>query len=86
VEGTGISGYHKLTVRISPAGLVSCVVDEQWAAQQSAATLVSAFDEALARAKTDLTAKADADPEHRLDRVVAEALALLNDPRRLARS
>jgi hypothetical protein len=86
VEGTGTSGYHKLTLVLSHAGLVSCVVDEQWASQQSGAALVGAFDEALARAKADLTAKADADPDHRLDRVVGEALTLLNDPQRLIQS
>ena len=85
-EGTGTSGYHKLTIRLSAAGLLSCVVDEPWASQQRAATLVAAFDEALVRAKAELTAKAEADPGRRLDQVLNDALALLDDPQRLAES
>jgi hypothetical protein len=48
--------------------------------------MVAAFDEALSRAKADLAAQVAADPERSLDRVLGEALGLLNDPRRLAES
>ena len=86
-EGSGTSGYGKFAIRLSRAGLVSCVVDGQWASQQSADAITEAFDEALARAKADLAAKAEApDPARNLDRVLGEALALLNDPQRLAES
>jgi hypothetical protein len=85
-QGSGVSGYHKLSLRLSRAGLLSCEVDAAWAAQQSAEAMVAAFDEALSRAKADLAAQAAADPEHNLDRVLGEALGLLNDPQRLAES
>jgi urocanate hydratase len=85
-QGAGVSGYHKLALRLSRAGLVSCEVDAAWASQQSAQALVAAFDEALARAKADLAAQVAADPERKLDQVLSEALGLLNDPQRLAES
>jgi hypothetical protein len=86
-EGSGTSGYGKFAIGLTPAGLVSCVVDGQWASQQSADAITEAFDEALARAKADLTVKADApDPAEGLDRILGEAMALLNDPERLAES
>jgi hypothetical protein len=81
-EASGTSGYHKVEVRLSPAGLVSCVVDGQWASQQSADAMMAAFGEAMAQARADLAAKVDA--PRNLDRVLGEALALLNDPQRLA--
>jgi hypothetical protein len=85
-EASGTSGYQKVTVRLSPAGLVSCVVDEPWAAQQSAATLMEAFAEALARAKAELVQARASRPLPDPDRVLGQALALLNDPRPLAGS
>jgi hypothetical protein len=85
-QGSGVSGYHKLALRLSRAGLVACEVDAAWASQQSSDAMVAAFDEALSRAKADLAAQVAADPERSLDRVLGEALGLLNDPRRLAES
>jgi hypothetical protein len=85
-QGSGVSGYHKLALRLSRAGLVSCEVDDAWASQQSAQALIAAFDEALSRAKFDLAAQAAAAPQRYLDRVLGEALGLLNDPQRLAES
>jgi hypothetical protein len=85
-QGSGVSGYHKLALRLSRAGLVACEVDAAWAAQQSPQALVAAFDEALSRAKADLAAQVAADPARNLDEVLGEALGLLNDPQRLAES
>ena len=34
-QGSGVSGYHKLALRLSRAGLVGCEVDAAWASQQS---------------------------------------------------
>jgi len=86
-EGTGTSGYGKLTIRLSPAGLAGCEADGQWAGQQSADDMMAAFDEALSRARADLATRAEAPtPTRGLDRVLGEALALLNDPNRLAES
>ena len=85
-QGSGVSGYHKLAVRVSPAGLVSCEVDAAWAAQQSADVLIAAFAEALARAKADLAVQVAADPARKLDGVLGDALSLLGDPQRLAQS
>ena len=84
VEGSGTSGYDKVAVRLSEAGLVSCVVDAQWASQQSADAVMAAFADAITRAKANLAAKVAA--PRNLDRVLGEALALLNDPHRLAES
>jgi hypothetical protein len=84
VEGSGSSGYRKLDLRISAAGLVSCEVDVGWAAHQSATDLTAAFGEALVKAKADLATKAEA-PDS-LDKLLAEALGLLNDPSRLTES
>jgi hypothetical protein len=85
-QGSGTSGYQKLVVGLSAAGLVSCVVDEPWAAQQDAATLMAAFAEALSRAKTDLARAQSSRPAPDPDRVLGQALELLNDPGRLAES
>jgi hypothetical protein len=84
VEGSGTSGYHKLELRLAATGLVSCEVDAQWASHQSGNDMAAAFGEALVKAKADLAAKS-ATPSH-LDQVLGEALALLNDPHRLAES
>jgi hypothetical protein len=85
-QGSGVSGYHKLAVRVSRAGLVACEVDAAWAAQQSAEVMIAAFAEAVGRAKADLAAQVAADPARNLDRVLGEALSLLGDPQRLAES
>ena len=48
---------------------------------------MQAFDEALVQAKADLASKVNGpDPVHGLDRVLSEAMALLNDPNRRSES
>lgn len=86
--GTGAAAGGKLVVTLSPTGLTSCTADGRWVAEQTAARLMNALSEAVTAAKADLGRRA---PETAvpgsgagMDRLLAEAMALLNDPRRLA--
>jgi hypothetical protein len=82
-NGTDRTG--KLAIGLSATGMTSCTVDERWAGDQTAARLMNALGEALASAKADLALKsAKPQPASGLDRLFAEAMALLNDPRKLA--
>jgi hypothetical protein len=82
-SGTDQSG--KLTIGLSPTALTSCVVDERWVAEQSGAQLMSALAHALNSAKENLARESAKPPVvSTLDGLLAEAMALLNDPRRLA--
>ncbi|MGQ0718131.1 MAG: hypothetical protein ACT4NP_12645 [Pseudonocardiales bacterium] len=86
--GTGQSRSGKLVLTLSKAGLVSCTADPEWVSGQTAATLMNALGEALDAARADLansTVQA-AVPSGSLDRLFAEALALLRDPRRVVDS
>lgn len=82
---TGTVGGNKVTLSLSGDGLVSCAVDGHWARRQSASQLTDALGDALAAAKSQLATKPAApNPAEGLDRIFGEAMALLNDPRRLA--
>lgn len=82
-SGTDQTG--KLAVTLSAQGLTSCTVDERWAADQTAARLMNALGQALAAAKEDLSRNSqNPQPLSGVDRLFAETMALLNDPRRLA--
>ncbi|MGQ0839138.1 hypothetical protein [Actinokineospora sp.] len=83
--GTGMDRSGKLTIVLSTTGLTSCSADAHWVGEQTAARLMNALGEALAAAKADLAANAEKPaPNNGMDQVLAEAMALLNDPRRLA--
>lgn len=85
--GTGAAAGGKLVITLSPTGLTSCTADGGWVAGQSAARLMNALSEALAAAKADLdrrTPPALGRPSEGMDRLLAEAMTLLTDPRRLA--
>jgi DNA-binding protein YbaB len=83
-QGTGSAASGRVAVTLSPAGLVSCVVDASWAGQQTAGDLANALTAAFAAARADLAhAAAGPDPAARLDGLFTEALGLLTDPRRL---
>ncbi|MGH3811574.1 MAG: hypothetical protein ACRDUV_03825 [Pseudonocardiaceae bacterium] len=85
--GTGSSRSGKLVLTLSRAGLVSCTADPEWVSAQTAATLMNALGEALTVARADLeNSTAQAAPSGSLDRLFAEALALLRDPRRVVDS
>ncbi|MGH3815828.1 MAG: hypothetical protein ACRDUV_25825 [Pseudonocardiaceae bacterium] len=85
--GTGASRSGKLVLTLSRAGLVSCTADPEWVSGQSAATLMNALGEALTAARADLeNSNAQTAPSGSLDRLFAEALALLRDPRRVVDS
>jgi hypothetical protein len=84
-SATGTDRRGDLTITLSPTGLTSCTADGDWVSQQSAASLMNALGEALAAAKEELRNKAEnPEPVSGLDRLFAEAMALLNDPGRLA--
>jgi hypothetical protein len=85
-QGTGTGAYGKVTVTVSRSGMSSCVVDAQWSMYLDADTVTAALEEALAAARADLRAGGSGGPGPGggLDRLLAEALALINDPTRLA--
>lgn len=82
--GTGADRWGKLTLTVSPTGLASCVVKVRWAAKQTGTALTNALVEALAAARADL-AQADGNVTHGpdLSSLFGEAIALLNDPKRM---
>jgi len=85
--GTGAAAGGKLVITLSPTGLTSCTADGRWVAEQTAARLMNALSEALAAAKADLDRhppQALGRPGEGMDGLLAEAMALLTDPRRLA--
>lgn len=86
--GSGASRSGKLVLTLSKAGLVSCTADPEWVSGQTAATLMNALGEALDAARADLanSTVGAAAPSGSLDRLFAEALALLRDPRRVVDS
>lgn len=85
--GTGSSRSGKLVLTLSKGGLVSCTADSEWVSAQTAATLMNALGEALSAARTDLENSTPRPaPSGSLDRLVAEALALLGDPHRVVDS
>ena len=82
---TGSGGGGKLTITLSTTGLSSCTADPTWVDAQTSARLMNALSEALAEAKSKLDRTPPASPEPPgMDRLLAEAMALLKDPRRLA--
>jgi hypothetical protein len=83
--GTGSDRSGGLTITLSTTALTSCVAESDWVSQQSAASLMNALGQALAAAREDLLDKArNPAPLSGLDRLLAEAMALLNDPSKLA--
>ena len=85
-EGTGAAAAGQLTVTLSPAGGLSCTADPDWLSRVGQTTLAVALDEALAAARAELAAASapDRDPAAGLDALFGEALAILDDPERLA--
>lgn len=84
-SGTGSGGGGNLTLTLSSAGATSCAAEPRWVVRQTAASLMTALSEALAAAKEDLTAKTRKEPAQPtgLDGLLAEVMALLNDPQRI---
>lgn len=83
-SGSGSGGGGKVTITLSSTGLTSCSADPSWVAEQTAAQLMNALGAALSAAKEDLTNRPPSpDPGSGLDALLAEAMATLNDPRRL---
>jgi len=87
LTGTGSSGAGRLTVTVSKVGLVSCTAQPRWVAQQSGSALTAALTDAQAAARADLDRAAQAPaPAAHLDQLLADAVALVSDPQRLADS
>lgn len=83
-SGTGSGGRGNLTLTLSSVGATSCTAGPRWVVRQTAASLMTALSEALAAAKEDLAAKIRKEPAQPtgLDGLLAEVMALLNDPQR----
>jgi hypothetical protein len=73
-QGVGSTGFGKLELTASAAGLTSCMADPDWVSQRSGEELTEALATALAAARDDLARAAAADPAGRLrallDRIV----------------
>jgi hypothetical protein len=84
-SGSGSAARGKLAVTISDTGLTSCTADPEWVAEQTAAMLTNEMTTALDQARADLRARSQRPRSATgTDRLIAETLALLNDPSRLA--
>jgi hypothetical protein len=82
---TGTAARGKLTVTLSSTGLAACTVDVGWVARQTAAILTNELGAAVRAATEKLeTVPAETEPTAGIDRLLAESIALLNDPGRLA--
>jgi DNA-binding protein YbaB len=73
VRGVGSVAYGKLSVTLSPGGLVACTADPGWTMQRSGSELTEAFASALAMARAEL-AEAGIGPDRRL---VDDCVAIL---------
>lgn len=85
-DATGTDRSGKLALTLSPAGLASCIADPRWVADQTATRLMNALGEALLSAREALEKQQcmpREDPMAGPDTVVAEVVALLNNPDRL---
>jgi hypothetical protein len=84
---SGTAARGKLTVTLSSTGLTSCTVDASWVTGQTATILMNELGTAI-RAATEMLQKEmpEAEPAAGIDRLLAESLALLNNPETLAQS
>lgn len=80
----GTNAERTVSVKLSQSALVGCTVDTGWAERQSGDALSSALGEALADARSKFTDQPR--PTAALDSLFDEAIALLNNPRRLSES
>lgn len=84
-SGSGSADGGRLTITLSKTGLTSCTADPRWVSNQTAARLMNALSEALTAAKDDLANKPEnSESTNSLDHLLAEAMALLNNPNKLA--
>lgn len=83
VTGTGTAVADLVTVTVSMAGLLSCHIESGWALRQNVTGVADAILTALAAARADLDrATAETSPAAHLDRLFADAMAILIDPPR----
>lgn len=85
--GTGSNRSGALTLTLSGNGLVSCTAETHWASRQSGTSLTNALGEALTEARADFARNNRGAPTGpNLNNLFNEAIALMNDPRRLMES
>lgn len=83
--GTGTDASGNMTIAVSATALESCTVRVGWVSQQRAGTLTNAFRQAAIAARGHLSQTSSASsPAPELDTLLDQAMALLQDPHRLA--
>ena len=83
VRGIGSTGFGKLEIVLTPAGITSCRADPHWVSQRTGEELTDALATALAAAREELANAAAATPTGRIERLLDETLALMGNPDRL---
>lgn len=84
VKRAGSNDGRKLMIVLSENGVETCKADPKWVAQQTAATLTGALNDALSSARLSLKQAASSKPKSSLpDGLIYEAMSLFADPRRL---
>ncbi|GAA3734483.1 hypothetical protein GCM10022225_16070 [Plantactinospora mayteni] len=78
-QGTGVTGFGKLTLTLRSDGTLSCAVDPHWAAELSAEELTEELNRALASARAELPdgIAAPTAATVRLQALTAELLAMI---------
>ena len=84
VKGIGANSGRKLIIVLSENGIETCKADPKWVAQQTAAGLSGALNDALSSAHLSLKRAAKSKPKTSApDGLLYEAMSIFVDPRRL---
>jgi hypothetical protein len=92
VHGTGRAAAGRLSVTLFASGAISCSADPRWVTGKTSAMLAGTFREAADEARSALAEAQAHDPSPQtspadaLKTLFDEAMALLQDPRRLTES
>lgn len=92
VHGTGRAAGGRLSVTLLASGAISCSADPRWVTGKTSAMLAGTFREAVDEARSALAeaqahdASPQTSPADGLKTLFDEAMALLQDPRRLTES
>jgi hypothetical protein len=79
-QATGSTASGMLTLTLGSEGTLSCSADQAWASDKTGQELTAALNTALADARRELAAAADASPANRAARLLDEAASLLKGP------
>ncbi|WP_157103966.1 YbaB/EbfC family nucleoid-associated protein [Nocardia harenae] len=81
IVGDSAQAHGRGSVTLTPHGaLADCAIDALWAAGQSGGTIAAAVNEAIRAAARESTARTDAtNPLERANRLIAEAIAFLDN-------